>query len=161
MQRENLEERELPWWCAYTCVFRERFPGIAFANDEYAHEFWLFLYAKQQPREAMFLSLRRRPRDFDDNRVEEMMPCREAFDHAEFDYLPPQMREACDLPLNHDGDLFVLHGVRMQGQYASTSHAVEPFERVLAAFPKLEEPVAKTAKSLGRRRPVQSTVGSS
>ena len=55
----RLPRAPLPWWCGALCRARDDMVNVALGVDSDPDECWLFLYAKQQPQEVLFLRLER------------------------------------------------------------------------------------------------------
>lgn len=132
----------LPWWCRIVCPHRVHFHGVALAKGQADPPvYWLVLFAKQQPYQVTFLSLRPRPRILELSGEEEGLGQHDrSAEHVEFDYLPPVVREEWELGFDEGDDILCLAGIRMQGDYASTSHEPEPLENFMARLPAAKQP---------------------
>lgn len=83
----------LPWWCTQLCRARDQMRNVALVVGADSDEWWLFLYAKQQPMEIMFLRLQvpsYGPGDEDDAAA---MGSHMHNDLREFCCLPPVVRD--------------------------------------------------------------------
>ena len=139
----------VPWWARHFILNRNLFRGTAICNQADPSEAWLFLIALQSPHWAVFLHLVRRPRV-----VLSGEPC-DVGQHAgqpmhrsEFDVLPCRMADQATVPIDEDGDLYVLSDMRFAGQVVSCNHLPEPFEHFVQHHPPLD---AQRAASKSRR----------
>ncbi len=153
---------ERPWFCELICPHREQFHGVALGSaDEGGNvlEWWLLLFAKQQPHEITFLRLAPRPRIIADDDVDviaEAIDRPPGWDHVEFDFMPPTFRYEHNIGFSDGDDVLCLHGITLHGLHAGTSHTAMEFERLVVTLSAAAEDKTPRdgAAILRRPRPV-------
>ena len=125
-------KRQLPWWCNYICKSREQWhcSAVGVLGEEGAeHNRYLFLYAKEQPHEAMFLELRPRA-----------VECRLGLGEDEAVFVPPAHRTEYDyldplrifaehaVPICDEAEIVVYRDVRLSGRMAASNSAPVDFD---------------------------------
>ena len=112
---------------------RDLFRGVALGSARDG-DFWLFLFAKQQPLTYALLELRRKPLAIDLTDHSSVLHIGGP-DRREYDYLPPVVRTERDPPFDLDNngcDVWVRRGAVFKGTTVVLPHAPEYLERFLA-----------------------------
>ena len=119
-----------PYWLDRVCVHRDTFDGTAFIFTTHPGSAWIFLYASQNPRWAVFLRVERREvvlPALEDMTLLEIMD--QSCGHMyEFDYSNPFAFDSHEtLPFDNVEDVQILQGVRFRRDGVVVDRAPLPF----------------------------------
>ena len=146
---EEEARRHLPWWCRQVCYNRDRWEMAAVSNEEDPARAFLILLALQSPNTVVFLELRRLDNILDPSA--ELLPGR-AINYGQmvFDIYPLKHYTEDDVPIDSDGDIYVLPFCRF-GKRQVIGTPSERFEHFVSRHPVVG---AARAPAVKRRRPV-------
>ncbi len=142
---------QCPWWARHFVLNRDLFRGAAICGEaREGGEAWMFLLALQRPLCAVFMRLTRRPRTLP---AYECLGAGEVsgqpLHRLEFSWLPQTMACQDTVPLDEDGQLFIMHGLRFEGDTVFTNHLPVPFEE----FVRSQPPFWRNRGTQGESRP--------
>ena len=141
----------VPEWSREVCRRRQGALRMAVGTEADGEEYWLYLAAKKNTHESIWLQLRRRPVEFDlCSDTSWKVPLHMA--RREFAYLPPLVRTGRMLRFGDDHDLFVRTHITLCGALAVSPHDPMGFERWVMMWPIMTNPSTVHAPVRKRRR---------
>ena len=143
------------WFHRYMVHHREQFKAVAIGRRGHHRTVYLFLFARAGAyNECTFLQLRRR--DFvwpsPGDRANPVLPWHQIRFWAD----PPRFCSETQLPFHEDDELFLLHGMKVQGTMVISPHTAERME----SFMQVRQwPQGPAGQGAGPRRDRQQPLG--